>query len=367
MDNLGERVFTSSRFPQICPCCHRGVIEESHDICSVCGWEYDDVQNREPDFAGGANRLCLNDYRKAYLDRNEICRVNESDEAIRTIEVSEITEAVRSMCIEANLNLSRDMCSALIQAEQTETNSLGKNILGQLEQNLKIASKEHIPICQDTGMAVIFMNIGQNVHFVGGELEAAVNKGVRLGYEEGYLRKSVVVDPLNRVNTGNNTPAVLHCSIVPGKEVEITVAPKGFGSENMSRVFMLKPADGEEGVKNSIITAVREAGANACPPMVVGVGVGGDFEKAAIMAKHALTLNLNTVNVYSESENITEWQIIHDEVFSELNSLNIGPGGMGGINTVLGVNIETYPTHIAGLPLAVNICCHVNRHVTRVI
>lgn len=283
---------------------------------------------------------------------------------IRTMDVSLVTSNICDMCIEANIHLASDMCGALKQAMETETGTIGKNILDQLDQNLKIAAQENIPICQDTGMAVVFMEIGQDVHFTGGSLAEAVNEGVKKGYLEGYLRKSIVVDPVERVNTGDNTPAVLHTFIVPGDKVTVTVAPKGFGSENMSRVFMLKPADGEEGVKNAIVTAVREAGANACPPMVVGVGVGGDFEKAALMAKHALTGELNSVKAYSNGEN---WTRVHDEVLKSLNSLNIGPGGMGGKNTVLGLNIETYPTHIAGLPVAVNICCHVNRHVTRVI
>lgn len=289
---------------------------------------------------------------------------------IRPIDVSVVADTICNMCIEANLKLAPDMREALDNAAKSETGALGKNILNQLQQNLQIAGDESIPICQDTGMAVVFMQIGQDVHFVGGDLEAAVNEGVRRGYEKGYLRKSIVADPLDRINTCDNTPAVLYCSIVTGDKVGITVAPKGFGSENMSRVFMLKPADGEEGIKNAVITAVRDAGANACPPMVVGVGVGGDFEKAAMMAKHALTGKLNGVNVYEETakeSSVQMWQRIQSELFASLNELNVGPGGMGGRNTVLGVNIETYPTHIAGMPVAVNICCHVNRHVTAVI
>lgn len=289
---------------------------------------------------------------------------------IRPIDVSVVADTICNMCIEANLKLAPDMREALDNAAKSETGALGKNILNQLQQNLQIAGDESIPICQDTGMAVVFMQIGQDVHFVGGDLEAAVNEGVRRGYEKGYLRKSIVADPLDRINTCDNTPAVLYCSIVPGDKVGITVAPKGFGSENMSRVFMLKPADGEEGIKNAVITAVRDAGANACPPMVVGVGVGGDFEKAAMMAKHALTGKLNGVNVYegtAKESSVQMWQRIQSELFASLNELNVGPGGMGGRNTVLGVNIETYPTHIAGMPVAVNICCHVNRHVTAVI
>lgn len=292
---------------------------------------------------------------------------------IRNVNVNEITLALRDMCIEANLELAPDMREALAAAAVNETGTLGKNILGQLEQNLKIASEEQIPICQDTGMAVVFIKLGQDVHLTGGNIEEAVNEGIRRGYAEGYLRKSVVGDPLMRVNTGDNTPAIVHYSIIPGDKIEITLAPKGFGSENMSRVFMLKPADGEDGIKEAVITAVREAGANACPPMVIGVGVGGDFEKAALMAKHALTVKLNSVNVYRNPEMPEEketgaiqfWERIRADIFTRLNELNIGPGGMGGSNTVLGVNLETYPTHIAGMPVAVNICCHVNRHVTR--
>lgn len=287
---------------------------------------------------------------------------------MRDISVNKITEEIRDMCIEANLGLSDDMRCALDSAFCSETNPLGQKILGQLKENLSLAGSEQIPICQDTGMAVIFMRIGQEVHFVDGDLTEAVNEGVRQGYEEGYLRKSVVDDPIFRVNTKDNTPAIIHYEIVSGDKVTVTVAPKGFGSENMSRVFMLKPADGEEGVKRAIISAVRDAGANACPPMVVGVGVGGDFEKAALLAKKALTNPLNSVRVHNSDINThyyIHWRDICEELFTELNKLDIGPGGMGGRNTVLGVNIETYPTHIAGLPLAVNICCHVNRHICR--
>lgn len=287
---------------------------------------------------------------------------------MREISVKKITEEIKNMCIEANLNLSEDMRCALDSALCSETDPLGRKILGQLKENLGIAADEQIPICQDTGMAVIFVRIGQEVHFVDGDLTEAINEGVRRGYEEGYLRKSVVDDPIFRVNTKDNTPAIIHYEIVSGDKVTVTVAPKGFGSENMSRIFMLKPADGEEGVKNAIITAVKDAGANACPPMVVGVGVGGDFEKAALLAKKALTNSLNSVHVHNSDINTdynAHWSAIRDELFTELNRLNIGPGGMGGQNTVLGVNIETYPTHIAGLPLAVNICCHVNRHICR--
>lgn len=277
---------------------------------------------------------------------------------MREIKTTDITGAVRNMCIEANLRLAGDMRKALDRAYETEDNALGKKILGQLEDNLKIADAESIPICQDTGMAVLFVNIGQEVHVVGGSLEAAINEGVRRGYTEGYLRKSVVSDPLIRVNTGDNTPAIIHYSIVEGDGFEMTLAPKGFGSENMSRVFMLKPADGTEGVEEAIMTAVRDAGPNACPPIVVGAGVGGDFEKCALMAKKALTRSLDS---HSPLQHIAEME---DRLLEKLNTLDIGPGGMGGKNTVLGINIETYPTHIAGLPVAVNICCHVNRHVT---
>lgn len=294
-------------------------------------------------------------------------------EKIREVSVKVIAEAIKEMCIEANLVLSGDMREAMEKAEGSEGSELGKKILGQLRENLKIAGEERIPICQDTGMAVVFLEIGQDVHFVDGDLGKAIDEGVREGYEEGYLRRSVVEDPVIRKNTGDNTPAIVHTTIVAGDKVKITVAPKGFGSENMSRVFMLKPADGEEGVKNAVITAVKDAGANACPPMVVGVGVGGDFEKSAILAKQALTDKLNSVTVYTnkkdkEKEEHREfWERVQKELFASLNGLKIGPGGMGGDNTVLGVNIRTFPTHIAGMPVAVNICCHVNRHVTRMI
>lgn len=280
---------------------------------------------------------------------------------MRTIETEEITRNIKEMCIEANHFLSEDMAYAMAQAAQTEGSPLGKQILGQLQDNLEIAGKDMIPICQDTGMAVIFLEIGQDVHFVGGNLTDAVNEGVRQGYTEGYLRKSVVNDPLIRENTKDNTPAVLHCEIIPGDRVKITVAPKGFGSENMSRVFMLKPADGIEGVKDAILTAVRDAGPNACPPMVVGVGIGGTFEKCALMAKHALTRSLDT---HSDIPYIKE---LEEEMLAKINRTGIGPGGLGGTTTALAVNIETYPTHIAGLPVAVNICCHVNRHAVRVL
>ena len=280
---------------------------------------------------------------------------------MREVSVSEITKNIREMCIEANHFLSPDMKQVFDEAVSREESPLGKQILNQLEENLRIAGEDMIPICQDTGMAVVFVKAGQEVHFTGGSLTEAVNEGVRQGYVEGFLRKSVVQDPIDRVNTGDNTPAVLHYEIVEGDQVEITVAPKGFGSENMSRVFMLKPADGIEGVKEAILTAVRDAGPNACPPMVVGVGIGGTFEKCALMAKHALTRDL------SEESPVPYVREMEKEMLERINGLGIGPGGLGGQITAFAVNIETYPTHIAGLPVAVNICCHVNRHAHRVI
>ena len=280
---------------------------------------------------------------------------------IRTIRVEEITKNIKEMCIEANHFLSPDMTEAMKCAEKNEEAPLGKQILEQLQENLKIAGEDMIPICQDTGMAVVFLEIGQDVHLEGGALEDAVNEGVRQGYVEGYLRKSVVGDPLIRENTKDNTPAVLHTRIVDGDQVKIKVAPKGFGSENMSRVFMLKPAEGIEGVKDAVLTAVKDAGPNACPPMVVGVGIGGTFEKCALMAKEALT---REVGSHSEIEYVKE---LEEELLTKINRLGIGPGGLGGTTTALAVNINTYPTHIAGLPVAVNICCHVNRHVIRTI
>lgn len=280
---------------------------------------------------------------------------------IRTIRVEEITKNIKEMCIEANHFLSPDMAEAMKCAEKNEEAPLGKQILEQLQENLKIAGEDMIPICQDTGMAVVFLEIGQDVHLEGGALEDAVNEGVRQGYVEGYLRKSVVGDPLIRENTKDNTPAVLHTRIVDGDQIKIKVAPKGFGSENMSRVFMLKPAEGIEGVKDAVLTAVKDAGPNACPPMVVGVGIGGTFEKCALMAKEALT---RKVGSHSEIEYVKE---LEEELLTKINSLGIGPGGLGGTTTALAVNINTYPTHIAGLPVAVNICCHVNRHVIRTI
>ena len=278
---------------------------------------------------------------------------------IRTIQTDEITKNIKEMCIQANHYLSADMDAAMKHAADTEQSELGKKILNQLQDNLKIADEEMIPICQDTGMAVIFLEVGQDVHFEGTAIEDAVNEGVRQGYTEGFLRKSVVGDPLIRENTKDNTPAVIHYSIVPGDQVKITMAPKGFGSENMSRVFMLKPADGIEGVKHAIFTAVKDAGPNACPPMVVGVGIGGTFEKCALLAKQALTRPVD------EHSDIPYVKDLEEEMLSKINQLGIGPGGLGGTTTALAVNINTYPTHIAGLPVAVNICCHVNRHVVR--
>lgn len=280
---------------------------------------------------------------------------------MRDVNVSEITKNIKEMCIEANHFLSEDMKKVFKNAVDSEESPLGKQVLNQLNENLSIAASDMIPICQDTGMAVIFINVGQEVQFTGGDITDAINEGVREGYVEGYLRKSVVSDPLIRENTKDNTPAVIHYSIVPGDKVEITVAPKGFGSENMSRVFMLKPADGIEGVKNAILTAVKDAGPNACPPMVVGVGIGGTFEKCAILAKKALTRNLE------EKSDIEYVRNLESEMLEKINKLGIGPGGLGGTQTALAVNIETYPTHIAGLPVAINICCHVNRHVKRVL
>lgn len=280
---------------------------------------------------------------------------------IRTVKTEEITKTIKEMCIEANHYLSKDMDKAMKDAVEKEESPLGKQILNQLQENLQIAGADTIPICQDTGMAVIFVEVGQDVHVEGGDLEAAINEGVRQGYVEGFLRKSVVSDPIIRENTKDNTPAIIHYSIVSGDKIKITVAPKGFGSENMSRVFMLKPADGIEGVKNAILTAVKDAGPNACPPMVVGVGVGGTFEKCAIMAKHALTRNME------ERSPIPYVKELEEEMLEKINNLGIGPGGLGGRMTALAVNIETYPTHIAGLPVGINICCHVNRHIVRTI
>ena len=278
---------------------------------------------------------------------------------IREINASEITKTVREMCIKVNHFLSEDMDNALKKATENEKSDLGKKILDQLQENLKIAGEDMIPICQDTGMAVLFVEVGQDVHVADGLIEDAINEGVRQGYVDGYLRKSVVKDPIIRENTKDNTPAVIHYSIVAGDKIKITFAPKGFGSENMSRVFMLKPADGVEGVKNAIMTAVTDAGPNACPPMVVGVGIGGTFEKCAILAKKALT---REIGKKSDIEYVAE---LEKEMLQKINTLGIGPGGLGGTTTALAVNINTYPTHIAGLPVAVNICCHVNRHIVR--
>lgn len=280
---------------------------------------------------------------------------------MRTIHTDEIIKTIRQMCIDANLHLSEDMKDAICQASETEQSPVGKKILEQLEKNMDIAAREDIPICQDTGMAVVFLKIGQDLHIEGMNLEDAVNEGIRQGYVDGYLRKSVVRDPLQRENTKDNTPGIIHYQIVPGDQLTITVAPKGFGSENMSRVFMLKPADGIEGVKEAILNTVREAGSNACPPMVVGVGIGGDFEKCAIMAKQALTRNVN------EHSDIPYVKELEKEMLEKVNKLGIGPGGLGGTTTALAVNINTYPTHIAGLPVAVNICCHVDRHMTEIL
>ena len=278
---------------------------------------------------------------------------------MRVIQTEEIIKNVKEMCIEANHFLSEDMSCAMKKAMQTEEALLGKQILEQLQDNLKIASNDMIPICQDTGMAVIFLEIGQDVHIEGCLLEDAVNEGVRQGYIEGYLRKSVVKDPIYRENTKDNTPAIIHYSIVSGDKIKITVAPKGFGSENMSRVFMLKPSDGIEGVKKAVLTAVKDAGPNACPPMVVGVGIGGTFEKCALMAKKALTRQIG------QSSDIPYVKELEEELLEKINRTGIGPGGLGGSTTALAVNILTYPTHIAGLPVAINICCHVNRHCER--
>lgn len=280
---------------------------------------------------------------------------------MRTIHTDQIIKTIRQMCIDTNLHLSEDVKGAICGAIETEKSPLGCQILKQLEENMDIAAAEDIPICQDTGMAIVFLKIGQDLHIEGMNLEDAVNEGIRQGYVDGYLRKSVVRDPLQRENTKDNTPGIIHYEIVPGDKLTITVAPKGFGSENMSRVFMLKPADGIEGVKEAILTAVKDAGPNACPPMVVGVGVGGDFEKCAIMAKQALTRNIN------ERSEIPYVKELEEEMLEKINQLGIGPGGLGGTTTALAVNINTYPTHIAGLPVAINICCHVDRHVTEVI
>lgn len=280
---------------------------------------------------------------------------------MRTIHTDQIISEIRGMCIDVNLYLSEDMKKAISDGRETEKSPLGRQILEQLEENMDIAAAENIPICQDTGMAVVFLKIGQDLHIEGINLEDAVNEGIRRGYTDGYLRKSVVGDPLIRENTKDNTPGIIHYEIVPGNQLEITVAPKGFGSENMSRIFMLKPADGIDGVRDAILTAVKDAGPNACPPVVVGVGIGGDFEKCAILAKQALTRPVD------KRSRIPYVKDLEEEMLDKINGLGIGPGGLGGTTTALAVNINTYPTHIAGLPVAINICCHVNRHVTRVI
>ena len=278
---------------------------------------------------------------------------------MREVNVDKVTENIKEMCIEANHFLTDDMKKVFKNAVVSEKSPLGKQVLNQLNENLDIAANDMIPICQDTGMAVVFINVGQDVHFTGGNITDAINEGVRQGYVEGFLRKSVVNDPIIRENTKDNTPAVIHYNIVPGDKVDITVAPKGFGSENMSRVFMLKPADGIEGVKDAILTAVKDAGPNACPPMVIGVGIGGTFEKCALLAKKALTRNVE------EESPVTYVRELEKEMLEKINKLGIGPGGLGGTQTALAINIETYPTHIAGLPVAVNMCCHVNRHAHR--
>lgn len=280
---------------------------------------------------------------------------------IRELQVEEVTKTIKEMCIAVNYYLSPDMDAALKNSLESEKSELGRKILGQLQENLKIAGEEMIPICQDTGMAVVFMEIGQDVHFTGGNINDAVNEGIRQGYTEGYLRKSVVKDPLIRENTKDNTPAVIHTEIVEGNQVKLILTPKGFGSENMSRVFMLKPADGIEGVKQAVLAAVKDAGPNACPPMVVGVGIGGTFEKCALLAKKALT---RKVGDHSDIPYVCEME---QELLEKINKSGIGPGGLGGTTTALAVNINTYPTHIAGLPVAVNICCHVNRHIEKIL
>ena len=280
---------------------------------------------------------------------------------MRIIHTDEIINQIKDMCIEANYKLASDVDERVRGSYEQEDSSLGKQILGQLSENLDIAASDLIPICQDTGMAIIFMKLGQDLHIEGMNLEDAVNEGIRRGYQEGYLRKSVVADPLIRTNTKDNTPGIIHYEIVPGNQLEITVAPKGFGSENMSRVYMLKPSDGVDGVKQAVLETVKLAGPNACPPIVVGVGIGGSFEKCTLMSKKALA---RSMNIPSNKEHIKK---LEEELLIEINQLGIGPGGLGGRITALGVNIETYPTHIAGLPVAINICCHVNRHINRVI
>lgn len=280
---------------------------------------------------------------------------------MRIINTGEITKAVKEMCMEVNIRLSGDVKDAILRAKEKEESALGRQILSQLEENMSIAAESKIPICQDTGMTVVFLKVGQDVHFEGDYIEDAINEGIRQGYEEGYLRKSVVRDPVDRVNTNDNTPGIIHYELVPGEQVEITVAPKGFGSENMSRLYMLKPADGLDGIRDAILETVKLAGPNACPPVVIGVGIGGTFEKCALLAKKALTRDLDS------SSPIPYVKELEDEMLEKINKLGIGPGGLGGRVTALGVNIETYPTHIAGMPVAINICCHVNRHIKRII
>ncbi len=280
---------------------------------------------------------------------------------MRTIYTDEIIKHIKEMCIEANYQLASDVERRVRGAFDQEESTLGRLILNQLSENLDIARDELIPICQDTGMTVIFLKLGQELHIAGGSLEEAVNEGIRQGYKEGYLRKSVVEDPLLRNNTKDNTPGILHVEIVPGEELEITVAPKGFGSENMSRIYMLKPSDGVEGVKKAVYETVTLAGPNACPPIVVGVGIGGDFEKCALLSKKALTRSMD------QPSKLPHIRKLEEELLTGINQLGIGPGGFGGKTTALGVNVETYPTHIAGLPVAINISCHVNRHVSRII
>lgn len=280
---------------------------------------------------------------------------------MRIIETREIINHIREMCIETNYYLSKDMKDAVTSSFAAEKSPLGRQILGQLEKNMEIAARDLIPICQDTGMAVVFMEIGQDVHIKGENINDAINEGIRQGYQDGYLRKSVVKDPIIRENTKDNTPGIIHYDMVSGDKLKITLAPKGFGSENMSRIYMLKPADGIEGVKSAVLETVREAGPNACPPMVVGVGIGGSFEKCAVLAKKALTRNIDS---HSEIPYVKD---LEEELLEKINKMGIGPGGLGGTTTALGINVETYPTHIAGLPVAINICCHVNRHAQRVI
>ena len=282
--------------------------------------------------------------------QKEECRI------LREIDVNDIVKAVSKLCIEANCVLNSDVYEAIERAKESEESPVGREILGQLTDNADIARNEFVPICQDTGMAVVFVEIGQDVHIKGGLLTDAVNEGVRKGYAEGYLRKSVVEDPFLRKNTGDNTPAVIHYDIVEGDRLKIIVAPKGFGSENMSKIYMLKPSAGIEGAKDAIIKTVDEAGPNPCPPMIVGVGVGGNFETAALLAKKAL---LRHVGEYSKKPHLMEME---KELLERINRLGIGPQGLGGRTTALWVSVESFPTHIAGMPVAVNISCHVTRH-----